>query len=178
MLSIQEWFFQSWEELGRVVVVGVLAYIALIILLRVSGKRTLTKMNAFDLVVTFALGSTLATILLSKDVTLVEGIVAYVVLISMQYIISFSSSRWPKFRHIVKSQPTLLVYRGQLLKETMRKQRISVDEINAAARGHGVSQMQDIEAMILETNGSFSVISNSGQLASSIDPQLIDYTPQ
>ncbi len=63
-------FFDSWAALGRIVVVGVLAYIGLVFLLRVSGKRTLSKMNAFDLVITIALGSTFATVLLSKSVAL------------------------------------------------------------------------------------------------------------
>src|SRR4051794_24742339 len=54
-------FFHSWAALGRVLLVGPLAYVALVLLLRVSGKRTLTKLNAFDLVVTVSLGSTLAT---------------------------------------------------------------------------------------------------------------------
>jgi uncharacterized membrane protein YcaP (DUF421 family) len=62
--------FSSWADLGRVLVVGPLAYVSLVLFLRVSGKRTLTKLNAFDLVVTSALGSTLATILLSKSVSL------------------------------------------------------------------------------------------------------------
>ena len=66
--------FDSWAGVGRTIVVGILAYIALVSLLRVSGKRTLSKMNAFDLVVTVALGSTLATILLSKDVALAEDV--------------------------------------------------------------------------------------------------------
>jgi uncharacterized membrane protein YcaP (DUF421 family) len=69
-------FFDSWQGLGRVVVVGILAYAALVFVLRLSGNRTLSKLNAFDLVVTVGLGSTLATILLNKDVALVEGIVA------------------------------------------------------------------------------------------------------
>ena len=55
-------FFDSWTALGRVLLVGTLAYVALVAILRISGKRTLTKLNAFDLVVTVALGSTLATI--------------------------------------------------------------------------------------------------------------------
>jgi hypothetical protein len=55
-------FFESWSGLGRVLVVGVLAYGALVFVLRVSGKRTLSKMNAFDLIVTVALGSTIATV--------------------------------------------------------------------------------------------------------------------
>lgn len=70
-------WFQDWSGLLRTVVVGILAYVALISILRVSGKRTLSKMNAFDLVVTVALGSTLATILLSEDVALAEGLVAF-----------------------------------------------------------------------------------------------------
>ena len=67
-------FFDSWAGLLRVLVVGTLAYAALVLLLRVTGKRTLSKMNAFDLIVTVALGSTLATVLLSKDVALAEGV--------------------------------------------------------------------------------------------------------
>ena len=71
-------FFSTWAALGRVLVIGPLAYVALVLLLRISGKRTLTKLNAFDLVVTVALGSTLATVLLSKSVSLAEGVLALV----------------------------------------------------------------------------------------------------
>ena len=70
MVQIENMFFESWSDLLRVVLVGTLAYVALVAMLRISGKRTLAKLNAFDLVVTVAIGSTLATILLSKTVTL------------------------------------------------------------------------------------------------------------
>ena len=76
-------FFDNWSDLLRVVVVGTLAYASLVVLLRISGKRTLSKMNAFDLVVTVALGSTLATVLLTKDVALVEGMLAFALLVSL-----------------------------------------------------------------------------------------------
>ena len=66
-------FFDSWASLGRTAVVGILAYVALVLLLRVSGKRTLSSMNAFDLVVTVALGSTLASVFLSSSVPLARG---------------------------------------------------------------------------------------------------------
>jgi uncharacterized membrane protein YcaP (DUF421 family) len=68
--------FDGWGSIARTAIVGVLAYAALVVLLRISGKRTLAKMNAFDLVVTVALGSTLATILLSKEVSLASGVAA------------------------------------------------------------------------------------------------------
>ena len=63
-------FFDSWTSLLKIVIVGSLAYIALVALLRTSGKRTLAQMNAFDLIVTVALGSMLATVVISKDTAL------------------------------------------------------------------------------------------------------------
>ncbi len=65
--------FQSWSRLERVAIVGGAANLTLLLMLRVSGKRWLAKLNVFDLVVTVALGSTLATTLLSKTVALAEG---------------------------------------------------------------------------------------------------------
>lgn len=80
--------FSGWDSLLRILVVGVLAYVALVVFLRVSGKRTLSKMNAFDLVVTVALGSTLATVLLDKDVALAEGASAFALLIGLQFAVT------------------------------------------------------------------------------------------
>lgn len=157
---------------------GILAYIALVFLLRISGKRTLTKMNAFDMVITFALGSTLATILLSKDVSLVEGITAFMILIALQYIMSFWSVRSEKFQSIIKSQPTLLLYHGQTIELALKEQRISTDEISAAIRAKGIAHMQDVEAVILETNGKLSIISKTGKLADSVTCNVPNYPPR
>jgi uncharacterized membrane protein YcaP (DUF421 family) len=86
--------------------VGVLAYAALV-LPRVSGKRTFSKMNAFDLVVTVALGSTLATILLSSDIALAEGVTAFVTLIGLQYLVAWLSCRSSMVSRLVKAEPRL-----------------------------------------------------------------------
>jgi uncharacterized membrane protein YcaP (DUF421 family) len=91
-------FFDTWSGLGRVLIVGTLAYVALVFLLRISGKRTLTKFNVFDLVVTVALGSTLATVLLSTSVPLAEGILALGLLIALQYAITWLSVRSHRFQ--------------------------------------------------------------------------------
>lgn len=84
-------FFDSWTGLGRVLLVGTFAYVALVAILRISGKRTLTKLNAFDLVVTVALGSTLATVLLSRSVALAEGVLA-MVLVFLQFMITLKAT--------------------------------------------------------------------------------------
>lgn len=107
-----KWFFNGWEGLGRTLVVGVLAYAALIILLRISGKRTLSKMNAFDLIVTVAFGSTLASVLLSRDVPLSDGVMAFALLIALQFIITWVSVRSGFADNMVKAEPALLFFRG------------------------------------------------------------------
>lgn len=151
-------FFESWFGLIRVIVVGVLAYFALIFWLRISGKRTLSKWNAFDFVVTVALGSTLANVLLSKDVVLVEGVFAFLVLIGLQWIITSLSVRYSVVQRIVKAEPTLLLIGGQLIDETLKSQRVTESEVRAAVRDAGIIAVEEVEAVVLETDGSFSVM--------------------
>ncbi|MEI8665572.1 hypothetical protein P4S81_12945 [Pseudoalteromonas sp. B28] len=83
-------FFDDMQGLIRVLIIGVLGYVALVFWLRVSGKRTLSKWNVFDFVVTIALGSILASVIISKSVALLEGILAFVVLIGLQYLITLT----------------------------------------------------------------------------------------
>ena len=151
-------FFSGWSTLLRTLVIGVLAYINLIILLRISGRRTLSKMNAFDLIVTVALGSTFATILLNRDVSLAEGTLALALLIGLQYLVTWSSVRVGWIRKLVTGEPALLFYQGRMLSGAMRAARVTEDEILSAIRSSGVSALDDVHAVILETDGSFSVV--------------------
>ncbi|MEZ5411118.1 MAG: DUF421 domain-containing protein [Acidimicrobiales bacterium] len=154
-------FFDSWAQMGRVPAVGVLAYVALLVLLRLSGKRTLAKLNAFDLVATVALGSTLATILLSSDVSLLEGIAAFAVLVGAQLAVAWSSTRAPIVRRLVKAEPTLLVHDGQILADRLRQHRVVVEEVRQAVRASGVGDLALVAAVVLETDGSLSVVTQS-----------------
>lgn len=151
-------FFGDWFSLLRVIVVGTLAYAALVLFLRVSGKRTLSKMNAFDLVVTVALGSTLATVLLSKDVALAEGLLAFALLIGLQYAVAALSVRSRAWRNLVKSEPRLLMYRGEMLQDALRDERVTPEEVRAAVRATGLADLPQVHAVVLETDGTFSVV--------------------
>lgn len=152
--------FNGWGPLGRTLLVGVLAYAALIFILRLSGKRTLAKMNAFDLVVTVAIGSTLATIVLNKSVALAEGTLALALLVAMQYGVSWSSTRWPALRRLVTGEPRLLLRHGVMLDDALRDTRITREEVRAALRAAGVARVDAAAAVVLETDGSFSVITD------------------
>lgn len=151
-------FFAGWSDLVHTLVVGVGAYVGLIALLRVTGKRTLSKMNAFDFIVTVALGSTLASALLSSDVSLSRALLAFVLLCGLQYAVAFVSLRSKRFEALVKAEPTLLLYRGRILPAALRKERVTEDEILAAARGQGAGDLSSVDAVVLETDGSFSVL--------------------
>ncbi len=150
--------FNGWTGPLRTLVIGVLAYVMLIVFLRLSGKRTLSKMNAFDFVVTVALGSTLATILLSRDVSLSQGGVALAMLIGLQFIVTWSSVRAPWVRKLVTGEPSLLLFRGELLPETMRRCRITEADVRTAIRSAGLAGFSAAEAVVIETDASFSVI--------------------
>ena len=85
-------WFDSWSDIARVLAVGTAAYATVVVVLRLSGKRTLSKLNAFDLVVSVALGSTLATILLNSDVSWAEGATALALLAALQFVVAWTTA--------------------------------------------------------------------------------------
>ena len=157
--------FDGWQGMMRILAVGPLAYLGLVLMLRLFGKRTLSKMNAFDLVVTVALGSTLATALLSKDVPLVDGLVALAVLILLQWLISKASVHSERIERWINPEPRLLLHRGEVLHEALQKERVTKEELAAATREAGLASLALVEAIVLETNGDLSVVPTSASTA-------------
>ena len=149
--------FNGWDGVLRILLIAPAAYVALILILRMSGKRTLAKLNAIDFVVTIAIGSTLASVITSSTLSLVDGLVALGLLVGMQFIVTAASVRLPWVNDVVKAEATLLVRKGELLPGAMRRQRITSDEIEAAIRQSGGRGVQDAEAVFLETDGSLAV---------------------
>ena len=156
-------FYNRWEDLARTLIVGVLGYVFLVGCLRWSGKRTLSKMNAFDLIVTVSLGSVLASLLLSKSVALAEGVVALSLLVGLQFAVTWTSVRVRWVRRLVTGEPLLLMEHGAFLESAMKKARVTEDEVCAAVRAAGIGPLNQVAAVVLETDGSFSVIQQSDQ---------------
>jgi uncharacterized membrane protein YcaP (DUF421 family) len=170
-------FFDSWAGLGRTILVGALAYVSLIVMLRVSGKRTLAKMNSFDLVVTVALGSSLATVLISKQVPLAEGLVAFALLILLQYIVTWLSVRTDVVRRLARAEPRLLLYRGEYLDAALRSERVTEFEVDQAVRSQGILSLDEVEGVVIETDGTFSVIRRGESSAPSSLAKLTESLP-
>lgn len=159
--------FEGWSVLWRTLVVCVLAYATLVFLLRATGKRTLSKWNAFDFVVTVALGSTLATALLSRTTSWAQSAFAFGLLVSLQFVITSLSVRSASIRRWIKARPTLLLHRGRFIDEALRQERVTEGEVRAAVRARGYAALESVEAVVLETDGGFSVITHAGEHAAS-----------
>jgi uncharacterized membrane protein YcaP (DUF421 family) len=151
-------FFSTPYDILRVAITAVILYFLLILILRLSGKRTLSSMNAFDFIVNVAIGTALASTILNSMVALSDGLTALVVLIGLQFLISYASSRSKKFSRFTKSEPKLLCYRGELLKGATKQERIADSEILQALRSSGYSSIGEVDAVVLESNGNISVI--------------------
>lgn len=151
-------FFDGWGKLGRSLILAVLAYSALVILLRLSGKRTLSKMNVFDFVFVVALGSTLATTILSQNVSLADGILALATLIGLQIVLSWLCVTSHRVDSIVNGEPALLLHKGKFLRDAMKRERVTEEEVRAAARNEGFMILDDLDSIVLETDGTFSVV--------------------
>jgi uncharacterized membrane protein YcaP (DUF421 family) len=151
-------FFNNWDSIQHTFMVGALGYIATIFLMRISGKRTLSKWNSFDFIVTIAFGSMLASLMLSTDTSLVQGVLGIGMLVVFQFIITWISVRSNLFQGWVKGEPTLLLFQGEFQHHAMRHQRVTEGEVLAALRENGMAALEQAEAVILETDGSFSVI--------------------
>ncbi|GGG59672.1 DUF421 domain-containing protein [Epilithonimonas arachidiradicis] len=152
--------FDNWEKIGQVALMTVTSFVILFLFIRISGKRTLAKFNAFDFVVTVALGSTLSYMMLAM-VPLLEGVLVLLLIIALQYFFAKLASTSDRMEHLINSSPRLLFYKGHYIKENMSKEAITVDEIYAVVRQSGIEKLDDVLAVVIELNGEISVIKKS-----------------
>ncbi|MGY4513172.1 DUF421 domain-containing protein [Bradyrhizobium sp. USDA 3650] len=159
MPDVGQILFQGWTPLLRTAIGTTVTYVALVVLLRIAGPRTLAKWYAFDLIVTVALGSTFANSVLSGNISVAQSLVGFVILIGLQFIIAFAVAHWSQLRVVVNPQPTLLLHQGRFVHDAMRSQRVAEADVRAAVRQHGIDRVEDVgRAVVLEADGTFSVI--------------------
>ncbi len=155
-------FWSGWPSLLRIVLVGVPAYLILVALLLWAGKHTLAKTNAYGLVITVALGSALASAIATRDVSLADGVAVLLLLLLLEWLVGMLVSRSPRAADVLTQQPVMLLHHGRLQDEAMRRERVTRAEVLAAVRKHGFACAEDVGAVVLEVDGSFSVIAQLG----------------
>ncbi|MFI4896465.1 MAG: DUF421 domain-containing protein, partial [Phycisphaerales bacterium JB059] len=136
-----------------------------ILLIRLSGKRTTSQMNNFDWIVTVAMGSMIASPILIEKVTLADASLGIAMLLLLQFAVTRVSTRSDAFERLVKASPTLLAYNGSLLHGAMRRERVTRAEVMAALREGGLTRVDQVGAVVLETDASMSVLPRNERLS-------------
>jgi uncharacterized membrane protein YcaP (DUF421 family) len=151
-------FFEGWDGIKHILLIAGVGYVAIVIYIRVLGKRVLSKFDAFDFIVTVSLGSALAGLVTSKESTVADAVVALGALVMLQWIAGWLSKAIPGMQHLIRSEPSLLFYRGKFLKQVMEREHVNKEEIFAGMRMAGFGSIDDVEAVIMERDGSLSAI--------------------
>jgi uncharacterized membrane protein YcaP (DUF421 family) len=167
-------FWGGWQPILRIITVGTLTYFGIILILRVSGKRTLASMNAFDFIITITMGSAFGRILTAKSVSLAESLTAFLLLVVLQYLIAHLEVRSKFFHRLITSQPALLYYNGVFIEKNIRRERIHRNDLLGAVRKKKFGDLNDVEAIIMETDGSFSIIGKSKNQEQKTYSQVLD----
>ena len=150
--------------LGNAAVQGavwvVAAFIWVVVLARLVGLRSFAKMSAFDFVATVATGSLLASAATSSDVSgFVRAIAAMTALFAAQWLIAWARKRWEWFRHLVDNRPRVLLRHGDFDDEALRQERVTRSDVIAKLRAADVDRQGEVDAVVLEATGDFSVMS-------------------
>jgi uncharacterized membrane protein YcaP (DUF421 family) len=151
-------FFHTWADIWRVALASALAFVAVVAILRLVGQQALAKMSGFDVVFTVTLGSVVATVAVTKDVSLSEGLTALVTMLALQEIVRRLQSRSLTVHHVVRQAPRVVLWKGELLEDRLREIGVSADEVRAAVRKGGYRSLSEVLVVVLENDGEWSVV--------------------
>ena len=150
---------ETWDDLLRPLVGGLIAYGTIVLLTRVSGQRVFSKIWSFDMAVTVSIGSLLASITLTKSVSLVAGVIALLVVFSLQLVMA--KARETKLLRATANPPILLMDGPHFIAENLKSAKVTRKDVIAALRQSGVTQFDQVQAVVLESNGEMSVLTGN-----------------
>src|SRR4051794_25044718 len=115
-----DFWFTSWTSLGRIAIYMVVGYVSLITLVRLYGKRSISKRNPSDFVITVAIGSVFAPFIMRAPISLVDGVFALTLFLRLQHLTEWATTGSKRVRKIVEGSPTLPVYDGKPIEQNMK----------------------------------------------------------
>ncbi len=151
-------FFHSWSGIGRVVAASAIIFVVIVAMLRLVGQQALAKMSGFDVVFTVTLGSVIASVVVFREIAVLEGVAALLTLLTLQEAVRWLQSRFLAIHHAVRQPPRVLLWDGQLLEDRLLESSVSADEIRAAVRKAGLRSLSDARIVVLENDGEWSVV--------------------
>jgi uncharacterized membrane protein YcaP (DUF421 family) len=158
MNGLYEWIFGSWRTIGFVAVSTVLIYVSVVLVLRLGERRTLAEMSGFDFAVTVAVGSIIGRVATAPEPSYVQGLAALVTLLAAHHVITYARARSPRVKRWVERPPRVLVRDGEIIHDALRREHITEDDLVRKLREHDVHSLTEVELVVLETKGGFSVL--------------------
>src|SRR5258708_18182900 len=140
------------------IVRGVVVYVFLLILLRLTGRRQVGQLAPFDLVLLLVLSNAVQNSMNGGDNSLVDGLVAATTLVALNYLAGIATFRSKKLEAIVEGRPQVLIHNGKLFEDVMARAHLTHHELNAALRQAGCAAVSDVHSAVLENSGAISVI--------------------
>lgn len=159
---MEKWFEASWTSILAIVLTAAGIYMAIIIFTRIAGKRSFSKMSSFDFAMTVAVGSILATTILSASVSLIQGIVG----LAAVYILQISAAilrRYSWFKKAIDNSPLLLMDGKNILHDNLRKARVAEGDLRSKLREANVLDLSQVRAVVFESTGDISVLHTSDE---------------
>lgn len=144
--------------------VAIRAFVIFLVLwfaLRVSGKRAVSQLDAFELVIVIVLGDFVSQGVLQEDYSLVGAVTTVGVAVLLTVGLSAISWRFPATRSFLEGTPTVLLRRGRPDHEAMRAERIPLADLQEAARERGIRSFDDVDLIVLEPDGTYSFFQRS-----------------
>jgi uncharacterized membrane protein YcaP (DUF421 family) len=151
-------YWDGWDPIVHTLVTLVAGYLTLLVLLRISGARTMASMTPLDLIIAITIGSAFGRTVTAVDVPLAQTVFALVLLVLLQWILAWVRGRSPRLRRLVDSPPVLIYYQGNFQRKVMRKHQLVEDDVHTAVRSSSKGSLEDVSAIILEQDGSLEVI--------------------
>jgi uncharacterized membrane protein YcaP (DUF421 family) len=152
------WLGTSFEAAGLVFISAVGIYLAVILLTRLHGLRSFSRMSAFDFAMTVAIGTLISGTAANREPPLLQALVAVVVLFVLQFAAARLRLQSPRAKNLLDNRPLLLMRDGKILHENLESARITESDIWGQLRAANVLDVRNVRAVVLETTGDVSVL--------------------
>jgi uncharacterized membrane protein YcaP (DUF421 family) len=143
--------------LGEKVLRPVLVYLALVVLLRIFGKRELAQLNPFDLVVLLSLSNTVQNAIIGNDNSLTGGLVGALTLLAVNYLVVRFLFRHRRLDQLFEGRPTVLVEHGHLIQKNLARELLTRSELMTVLHRQGFYELNEVDRCVLEPGGGFAI---------------------
>ncbi len=168
------WLVGEWRTVGFVAVSTLLVYVSAVTGMRMSERRTLAEMSAFDFVVAVALGAVVGRTATTAAPSYIQGLTAIATLVVVHRLVGWARIRSNRFRQTLDRPSVIVVDHGQVIGQAMRRAHLTDADLHAVLRQHRVARLDEIEVLVMEANGRFSVILRDGPpLDPRLDPRVV-----